>query len=123
MKTPNINLKPQAYTGVLVETREKYDELMRVYECAGWKWLGGDLPTGKNYWEFFEERTCVGAGCIEKFISGELKYGFFGCDPMPEEDRETYSQFYKNISLQEFYNSQSPKIDKGLIEKINSCFD
>lgn len=120
---PKLNLKPQPYIGISVETKEKYDELMRVYECAGWEWLGGDMPTGKDYWEYFKERTCIGAGCIEKFHCDGFDYGFFGYDPAPEDGEENYSQFYRTISLQEFYDSQNPKIDKGLIEKINSCFD
>lgn len=37
-------LKELPNTVVHVETQEEYDELMRIYEDAGWKWCTGDKP-------------------------------------------------------------------------------
>lgn len=55
-----MQLKELPNTAVYLKTQEEYDELMKIYEEAGWKWCDGDKPTSKNYFEEYS-KFCVRA--------------------------------------------------------------
>lgn len=52
-------MKELPNTVVHTKTQEEYDELMKLYEEAGWRWVGGDKPTAGNWWSVDEDQTCV----------------------------------------------------------------
>jgi len=62
MEKPKIKLNPLEKTAVSIPTLKKAKKLMRVYECGGLVWKGGDLPTESfSFWNIFKEETCVDA--------------------------------------------------------------
>ena len=106
---PIIKLTPLEKTAVHTPTQESYDTLMQVYECGGWKWSNGKLPTSEDYWEDEKEKTCVDA----EFLGGG---GF------------RYSSKDYNLAInwnilqpQEFYNKQN--ITDAQIKEINEYFE
>lgn len=42
---PKINLEDLYNTLVKVPNQRQYDRLMKIYECSGWTWTDGELPT------------------------------------------------------------------------------
>lgn len=45
-----MKLKELPNTVVHCKTRKEYDQLMKMYEEAGWRWCSGNLPTA-NSWD------------------------------------------------------------------------
>ena len=103
---PKITLKQLKKTSVHTPTQEEYNILMQVYECGGWIWMGGDLPTKGNLWIMYEEKTCIR-------VKNEFLY----------EDEKYYHGIigHKVILIQEFYDKQ--KITPGNIAKIKNYFE
>lgn len=56
-----------------VETQEDYDDLMIKLEKQGYRWLSGDKPTSKDYWDESERETIVYLNDIEEY---KMAYGF-----------------------------------------------
>lgn len=52
-------LKELSNTLVNVKTQDEYDELMSIYELAGWKWSSGNDPSKSKIWSRYKENTCV----------------------------------------------------------------
>jgi len=102
---PKITLKQLKETVVNTLTQEAYLNLMRVYECGGWKWLSGNLPTQKNYWSTYKEKTC---------ILVENKFGYENEKYCRESGREV-------LSTKKFYDKQN--ITPGNIDKIKNYFE
>ena len=95
---PKLDLIPLEKTAVNTPTQQEYNTLMQVYECGGWEWLGGDLPTQDNIWKNQRKETFVLAGVLY------------------EENRKNIFQYGKKcqhlfndwsiISPKEFYDTQ-----------------
>lgn len=47
-----MKLRELPNTVVHCRTKEEYDRLMQLYEQAGWRWCGGDMPTSEPFSEF-----------------------------------------------------------------------
>ena len=77
---PKLDLTPIEKTTVYTPTQEDYWDLMRVYECGGWKWsVGRSLPTQKSFWGDYKENTCIAAGVYyPSGVYDEGKFGYFG---------------------------------------------
>lgn len=108
-KKPILNLKEIKNTAVNISTQEQYDELMRVYECGGWKWMDTpDRPTLiKTAWEYRKEQTCVRA---------ESQFRM--------HKKEWYINLRWNIiTPQEFYDAQESPITQEMLDEINIWFD
>jgi hypothetical protein len=105
---PKITLKPLEKTVVHTPTQEEGNALMQVYECGGWKWIHGDLPTkyNNNYWEsMYKEETCIDTK--NRFVYGS---------------KELYQRAGRNvISIQEFYDKQ--KITPDILREIKNYFE
>jgi len=102
---PKITLKELKETAVNTLTQEIYNTLMQVYECGGWKWYGGDLPTQDNYWTYYKGKTCIR-------VKNEFSY----------EDEKYYRKTigYKIISTKRFYKIQN--ITPDMLGEINKWF-
>ena len=119
-KKPKLKLIPLEKTAVDLYDLTEYELLMKIYECGGWKWRGGDLPTEYDQLKMpypSNGKVCIDAG-VDGRQDGKYNEGIFGFD-----NRETYSrEHWKIISLQEFLNLQTPKITSGKIKEINKWF-
>ena len=102
---PKITLNELEKTVVNTPTQEEYTTLMQVYECGGWKWHGGCLPTQYNCWNEDKEETCIE-------VENEFAYG---------SKKFNQGQRYEVISTQKFYDMQ--KITQGNINEINKWFE
>ena len=67
-----MTLKELPNTVVHLLTQEEYDELMQIYEDAGWRWINGYKPTGFNGWCLHKENTCIRA--YDKFAKCDIGY-------------------------------------------------
>ena len=56
---PVLHLTHLEKIAVHVPTQKEYWDLMRVYECGGWRWSGEDLPTKVNEWGVNTRETCI----------------------------------------------------------------
>ena len=102
---PIIKLTPLEETAVNTPTQESYNTLMQVYECGGWKWVNGDLPTSGNlFWKSNKEKTCVRG-------ENEFAYG----------TKDNYKESWEILPTQEFYNKQN--ITDDMIKEINEYFE
>jgi len=110
---PVLKLTPMKKRAVSTPTQESYDELLRVYECGGWKWIDGDLPTGYNNWQIVQEKTCLDAGVN---YSDEKRFGYGDKEWFEANDCEV-------ISTSDFYNAQDPPITKKMIDEVNLWFE
>lgn len=54
-----MDIKPILNTVVNVESREEYDELMRLLEDSGFKWGNNKKPTDKNNFYYYGRDTCI----------------------------------------------------------------
>ena len=100
---PKIKLTPLEATVVNTRRYEDFVSLMRVYECGGWTWSTGELPTScLNLWNEYEGGTYVG-------INDKFKYGKY----IYEGD--------EIISIQEFYEKQNITQEQMVI--IKSYFE
>lgn len=102
---PIIELRSLENTAVDTSNLGDFRILMRVYECGGWKWRNGDLPTEFNFRKDYTKWPCVGA----------FNHYF----------RSTRHNFEINkgfsiLSSQEFYDIQ--KVTPEHIEEINRYF-
>ena len=102
---PKIILNPLERTVVSTPTQKKDNILMQVYECGGWKWASGNLPTHDNYWGAYEEKTCISVE--NRFIYGHKKI--------------RRKEGYKVISTKKFYKIQ--KITPDMLREVNSYFE
>ena len=101
---PSLYLTPLDKTVVQTISKKEYWDLMRVCECADWKWESENKPTTRSFWEMYRKRTC---------ISVQGKVGFSSI--------EFYESInYKIIQPKEFYNIES--ITNSIIEEINKWF-
>jgi hypothetical protein len=82
-------MKELKNTVVNVKTQEEYDELMNMYEKAGWKWCDGEKPSEYNGYKHYSE-TCIDA---------EDRFCYKSVDSSKKRGE-------KIISLQEFKNMQ-----------------
>ena len=108
---PTIKLTLLKKTVVHTPTQEKYDTLMQVYECGGWRWASEDLPTSLNCWEARGGEMAIKVGTSDKDKKGFLIYGMVG---------SYESEGFQIISTQEFYNKQN--ITDNMIKEINNYF-
>ena len=114
---PKLDLTPIEKTTVYTPTQEDYWDLMRVYECGGWKWsVGRSLPTQKNFWSEYKEKTCIGAGV------GYFKGGVYNEGRFMYGDREFFlEEGWDVLSSQEFYDKQ--RSISEMLQEINEWFD
>ncbi len=110
---PKLNLIPIKNTVVNTTTQKNYWDLIRIYECGGWKWVSEDLPTQNNHWNSYKEETCVDASV--DYPSGIYKKGTFGFANRGSYEKENL------ISTQGFYDTQ--KITPEILNEINVWFD
>ena len=117
-RKPKLSLTPLEKTAVHTPTQESYWDLIRVYECGGWRWGGVVLPTQANNWRVYKEETCVEAG-VDYFSGGKYDNGkfCFGSRGLHQEEN------WKIIPPQEFYDAQTPPITPEMINEINKWFD
>ncbi|HLD54730.1 MAG TPA: hypothetical protein VJB35_00575 [Candidatus Nanoarchaeia archaeon] len=102
---PSLYLTSLDKTVVQTQSKKEYWDLMRVCECADWKWESENKPTTRSFWEMYRKRTC---------ISVQGKVGF--------SSKEFYESInYKIIQPKEFYNIES--ITNSIIEEINKWFE
>ncbi len=103
---PIIELTSMGKTRVNTSAQKDYWNLMRVYECGGWRWhRSGGLPTQEDNWDVFQKETCVSVG-----------------DQFGWSSKKNYlDKDYNLISPQEFYNEQ--KITPEMLKEINNWFD
>ncbi len=111
---PVLKLKPLKNIAVNTPTKEEYSELMRVYECGGWRWADGSSPTESDDWTRgyakYAEEMCISV----PHLGFDLEFGY--------ADKETYYRIgYKAISPQEFYDKEN--ITPEMLKEINDCFD
>ena len=66
-----VILKEIPDTVVNVKTQKEYDELMKIYEKAGWRWEDGSKPTKVVVWKVNKNRTCIEAK--NQFACGEIE--------------------------------------------------
>ncbi len=112
---PVLRLKPIEKTVVHTSTEEDYWDLMQVYECEGWKWSSGSLPTQSSVWNTNKEETCIAAGV--NYPNGIYDKGRFGFT-----NRKFYMRKnWKIISTQDFYDTQ--KITSEMFNELNVWFD
>ncbi|MDO8516872.1 MAG: hypothetical protein Q7S33_01995 [Nanoarchaeota archaeon] len=114
-RKPILNLTHLVKTAVNTPTQEDYNILMRVYECGGWKWNGGErVPTKEiNRWNMYSSNNCVCAGIT--FNTANL--GHFGYS-----SKSFYvSNNWKVISPQDFYQIQ--KITPEILNEVNEYFE
>lgn len=114
---PTIKLTSLENTVVYIPTQEDYNQLMKVYECGGWLWYDGKLPTEINLWEEFRhEGTCVDAGIygIDEDKKVEGKFGGKHIDFFERFNR-------KQIYPEDFYKIQG--ITSDMIDEICEWFD
>jgi len=113
---PILNLTSIEKTTVSTPTQRSYDELMRVYECGGWKWSSGFFPRELNLWTTYEGETGITAGiCYPRNIKGGFQHGDISSGDLTEN--------FEYITLQEFYNAQNPPISKAGLDEINEWFE
>jgi hypothetical protein len=112
---PVLTLTPLEKIAVHTPTQEEYDTLMRVYECGGWKWIDGRLPTkqDKNYLSLSEKDACIPAGI--DWHSGKAK--LFNWGRIGSYLREGY----KILSTREFY--QQENVTDADINRVNEWFE
>lgn len=102
---PRIILSPLEKIVVNTSTQEKYNILMQVYECGGWRWWDKDLPTWRNKWDDEKEKTCI-----------QVESGFgYSSKKYYRRNR------YKVISTKKFYNMQN--VTPDMLREINSYFE
>jgi len=98
-----VKLKELRKTVVNIKTQEEYNELMKIYEDAGWMWDGDNEPTTSDIWDEYRERTCVEAENL--FVYGYTDSWKRGG--------------YKIISFQEFLEIQGLKGHKNILKTMN----
>ncbi len=107
---PFLELRPLFGKVVSTPTQKDYDILMQIYESGGWKWADGTLPTSKNIWGDYKEKTCVTAGFnFRSGVSGEFNYG---------EENQWEKNNFKVIHKNHFYLIE----DVRSIRKIDEWF-
>ncbi|MFZ5955777.1 MAG: hypothetical protein ACOYT4_05105 [Nanoarchaeota archaeon] len=105
-KKPTLALAYLVNTAVLVPTRKEYEELMRVYECAGYSWINGKLPTQRDVWPEYKEKTLIHHGILH-----ELTYECLKNPP----------QYGCILSLNKFY--QSLNVSSQKLSDIHNWFE
>lgn len=102
---PIIELTPLEKIAVNAPTQGEYNTLMQVYECGGWKWSMGTLPTFNDFWNKFETETC-----------------FRIADAFSYWDKDWYlKEGFKIILPQEFYDRQ--EMTPEMIREVNEYFE
>ena len=116
-RKPIIQLNSLEKTVVHTLAQEEYDTLMQIYECGGWKWRGGVVPTNLDKWS--EVKRC----------SPDYRELCIMACPMDPKETKTFGfshkkhfseSNYKIVSVQEFYGIQ--KITHEKIEEISNYF-
>jgi len=112
MNKPEVKLKPLENVVVNLKTQEQFNELMRVYELAGLKWISGNCPTFDfKRWEKWKEDTCITAGEIPPFKNGFFAY----------EKKKKYKEKQSEIIFSdEYYKIQGKTPEER--EKIKNYF-
>lgn len=115
---PTIKLIPLENIVVYTSTQESYNQLMRIYECGGWEWYEGKLPTELNLWKNYRNETCVDAGIfgVNEDEKVEGKFGGKHIDFFKRFDKEI-------IHTGDFYARQDPPITQEMLDEINKWFD
>ncbi len=114
---PKFDLIPIERTAVNISTQEDYWDLMRIYECGGWKWGSGEFPTRRNNWESakkeLRKEICIEAGV--HYNDGRVyNEGQFGM-----ADKRFYQEKNWNIiSIQKFYEIQ--KISPEMMKEVDN---
>jgi len=112
---PKLNLTPMEETVVNTPTQEDYNQLVMVYECGGWEWYGGGLPTKYSNWDTLKEETCIDAGS-DYPSSDEGKFG--------RAEKEWFEERgCKILTPQDFYDTQDPPITREMLSEINEWFE
>lgn len=104
---PTITLNPLKNTVVRTQTPEEHNTLLRVYESGGWTWLVGDLPTSRNHFNTFRDRTYLTTE--DGFLYGSIDA------PWILEGRK------RIICPEEFYRTQ--RLTSSDIKNIDCFFD
>jgi len=106
-RKPRLELIPLEGTVVHTPTSKSYDELMRVCECGGWKWIDGNLPTEIDQpwgYDYLPGEVCVRG-------ENEIRYG-----------RKSFylGQNLGVITIQDFYERQG--ITPEMRRAVNGWF-
>lgn len=70
-----MKLKELPNTVVNCKTLAEAEELMKIYEEAGWKWRGGRWPIYKNNWNRNKSETCYDACDFFRYDSIDYSRG------------------------------------------------
>jgi hypothetical protein len=68
-----LKLKEMHGVGVKLTTQQEADDLMKVYESAGWVWRAGQKPTKYVFWDKYKVNTYVDA--TNFFVFGNTDIG------------------------------------------------
>jgi hypothetical protein len=98
---PKVELDDLYNSLVKVPNRKEYDRLMKVYECGGWTWSDGNLPT-----------ECL------KFV-GQTTH-VHGCNLFEETDHSERYRGLVKMTVNDFCKAQN--IDEPKMEEINKWF-
>lgn len=104
---PILNLTRMEGKAINTPTKRSYNQLMRVYECGGWMWPGGTLPTEDYSWDTFEEKTFITLGDKSK----NFMYG------------SNTDNYPNRMTTEEFYAAQDPPISQAWLDEINEWFN
>lgn len=82
------------------KTQEEYDELMKFLDKNGFEWLSGAKIAQKNYWQVYQNQTCINFETQNELCYANAEYYQKGS--------------YEIISYQEFMKKENElKIEKG----------
>jgi hypothetical protein len=98
---PKVELDDLYNSLVKVPNRKEYDRLMKVYECGGWTWVDGKLPT--EFLNFVGQTTYV-----------------HGCNLFEETDNPEEYRGLVKMTVNDFCKAQN--IDELKMEEINKWF-
>ena len=101
---PKLVLTPQLHKLVYLPTQNDYWDLMKIYECGGWKWITGVYPTHYNNWISLGEETCISIG-----------------DNFTSKRRAPFQPGTEQITPQKFYDIQG--ITPEMLKKVKDYFD
>ena len=109
---PIIKLTPLEKTAINTKTQQEHNTLMQVYECGGWRWSGGELPTYSKDRGDEEEISVTGGYVFYTNAINRFSWGF---------QRFYLDNGWKVIPTKEFYNKQN--ITDDMIKEINEYFE
>jgi hypothetical protein len=109
---PQIDLTPLINTAIHLPTKKDYDNILKIYESANWRWANGFIATNVPNWHTCKEDTIIRAGTDKNSNYIQFRIG----------NKEEYEKNNWNIiTLQDFYVIQN--ITPNIIKKIDKWYD